>query len=342
MFKSDTLFIVGAGASHEAGLPLGVDLTKAIAKLLDFETDHFQIKSGDHQIYEVLRQLANSPSWPQNSFLGSGRAIAEAMELAPSIDTFLETHRANREYVLLGKLAIAKAIAQAERASLIASSGEYDEIPFNMSRLADSWYPLLAQQMFTGVDADEPENAFDNVSFVIFNYDRCLQTYLHRAVRTFFRVSGAVATDMLQKATFLHPYGSLGSITEPESAPFGASSLDICKAAEAIRTYSESSDITQRIRERVFACETLVFLGFAFHPANLELLSPDQKLGVNDNLGKRVYATTYGLSASDEGVVKGQLADMLFEAAHTPPAWFFPHNGTCSDLFRNYWRSLTA
>ena len=62
-----------------------------------------RVENGDHAVYNALSQLANnSPQFRFNKFLASGRAVAEAMELAASIDTFLESHASNDEFVTLG------------------------------------------------------------------------------------------------------------------------------------------------------------------------------------------------------------------------------------------------
>jgi len=39
MFQPNTVFVLGAGASHEVGLPLGSELKRIIANKLDFEYD---------------------------------------------------------------------------------------------------------------------------------------------------------------------------------------------------------------------------------------------------------------------------------------------------------------
>jgi NAD-dependent SIR2 family protein deacetylase len=46
MFRSKTLFVVGAGASSEAGLPTGYELKNKIAELLNFHFEHFEQQSG--------------------------------------------------------------------------------------------------------------------------------------------------------------------------------------------------------------------------------------------------------------------------------------------------------
>ena len=47
MFRSKTLFVVGAGASKEVNFPIGTELTEEIAQLWDFEFDLNQLKKGD-------------------------------------------------------------------------------------------------------------------------------------------------------------------------------------------------------------------------------------------------------------------------------------------------------
>jgi hypothetical protein len=58
MFNSQTLFIVGAGASCEVKLPAGIDLKRQIRSKLNFEFEHEGLyfpTSGDNEIFEALR-----------------------------------------------------------------------------------------------------------------------------------------------------------------------------------------------------------------------------------------------------------------------------------------------
>lgn len=345
MFNSQTVFIVGAGASAEAGLPVGAQLTQEIADRVNLRIDGFTLTSGDAQIHHTLTQLANTGEWQPNNFLGSGQAIAEAMELAPSIDTFLETHRENKEFVLLGKLGIANSIRAAERRSKMAPSDEYTR-EFSLRSLADTWYPSLAQQMFTGVSANRPELAFANVSFVVFNYDRCLQRYLTRAVAAYFRMTASQAAEVVASVTFVHPYGSIGDMfrSDGKIVEFAPANFALSDAVNQIKTYSESSETSATIKQLIYSAETLVFLGFAFHDANMDLLDPETTEVYERGFGKRVFATTLGLSASDESVVRGQLSTMLTGESETNSfgEWIFTNRGTCKELFNSYWRSMTA
>jgi hypothetical protein len=347
MFKSKTCFVIGAGASHELDLPIGNGLTADIAKLINIEADYgFPLKKGDPQIYQILQMLHRKPEWKDSKFLLSGRELAEAMELAPSIDTFLQTHRDNAEYRILGKLGIAQAILKAERkCKLHASNGG----PVRYRDIANTWYVSLAQHLFSGIPADSPASAFDNVSFIVFNYDRCLEVFLIRAVSVYFRIPQSEAQKIVSNVAILHPYGSIGPLDDfgPESAVFGDNEADLVAVTQRILTFSESvqdDDLVQNTKRLIRESETLVFLGFAFHEQNMDLLGDELPKQEKKSAVRRVYATTYGMSASDTQVVKAQIAHLLRGRPQKERDDYtiemFP--GKCCDLFAEYWRSLSA
>src|SRR5437899_8342055 len=106
-----TVLIVGAGASQEVGLPIGSELKKLIATALDIRVERggYQLTSGNHHIYEALRQTAaQNPT--QRDLLRSLQSacwkIRDAMPQATSIDSFLDVHSDYKHIELCGKLAI--------------------------------------------------------------------------------------------------------------------------------------------------------------------------------------------------------------------------------------------
>lgn len=345
MFNSPTVFVLGAGASEEARLPIGSQLTLKIAALVDLaKRAGAGLVRGDPHIDEALRQLGRDEEWSDNHFYGSGQAVAEAMQLAPSIDTFLESHATNREFVLLGKMGIARAIAIAESESLLAPRDNRAK-PFNMTAMSATWYVSLAQQMFTGVPVEEPQRAFENVSFIVFNYDRCLEVFLTRASQMYFRVTEAVAAELVGQIPIHHPYGWLGSAQPGKEGyvGFGDAELDVYAASTRIRTFSESVE-AEAAGTSLAGAETVIFLGFAFHRQNLDLLA--RQLGGREPSQPlpRVFATTCGLSDSDVQVVRNQIALLFCGRTEQPTdkTRLATLTGKCSDLFGSYWRSLTA
>ncbi|RKS92082.1 hypothetical protein DFR51_1658 [Sphingosinicella microcystinivorans] len=326
-------------------MPIGTTLTGEIAKLLSLDVDFGdRVNKGDHKIFFALKQLVTEHSWGENSFIQSSRAVAEAMQLALSIDTFLESHFENREFVQLGKLGIARAISLAEAQSKM-KPGKENNAPFRMTALSDTWYYSLARQLFTGVPAHRPELAFENVTFVVFNYDRCLQIFLMHAAAMYFRITLPQATQLMQNVRFIHPYGTIGSVFEgsPDYVPFASDQFDLNTVASRIRTFSESSDLAFDIRREVCRAETIIFLGFGFHGQNMALLDVGKDYGIEEPPPKRVFVTTKGLSTSDEGVVRGQISHVLWATPQplNDMSSISTNNGTCAELFSAYWRSLT-
>src|SRR5260370_11688061 len=110
-----TLFVIGAGASQEVGLPIGRDLTKQIAKLLTFDFDHTGLKSGDAEMVDGMRGAIDSDQLRDYTIVAN--QMREAMPTVTSIDDYIDNHNGNRAIELLGKLAITRAILAAEKSS---------------------------------------------------------------------------------------------------------------------------------------------------------------------------------------------------------------------------------
>jgi len=326
-------------------MPLGAALTGEIAKLLSFELEFgHNLKRGDPEIYQTIRRLVQHHSWGDNQFIGSARSVAEAMDLALSIDTFLESHVNNREFVKLGKLGIVRAISLAESRSLMRY-GNNGHTPFRISALSDTWYYSLARQLFTGVPAHSPGSAFNNVSFIVFNYDRCLQTFLIRATENYFRLSRQEAETLISRVRIIHPYGTIGSVFSDSKnfVPFGSHDFDINPVSDRIRTFSEACDQSAILRQWLFNAETVVFLGFGFHDQNVALLDVSEHLEPDNGIFRRIFATTKGMSKSDANVVASRISYALRGEPEDPenPRELWTNNGSCADLFSTYWRSLT-
>ena len=82
------VFIFGAGASKEAGLPTGVELKKQISSMLDIRFDHRDQKSGDYVITQALRDLVKTEDGRRgdiNPYLHQAWHIRDALPLAISI-----------------------------------------------------------------------------------------------------------------------------------------------------------------------------------------------------------------------------------------------------------------
>jgi hypothetical protein len=134
MFKSKTVFIVGAGASQEAGLPTGAQLKKAIANKLNITykvgVDPTSPDTGDGAIaWALVEHVRKTGTGDINPYLYEAWKIRDAMPQAISIDYFIDAHGTNPGVVLFGKLGIAQAIIEAERKSTASDSrGRNDSV----------------------------------------------------------------------------------------------------------------------------------------------------------------------------------------------------------------------
>ena len=92
-----------------------------------------------------------------------------------SIDNLMDAHRTDEDISFIGKLAITKAILAAERKSkLYRKPGERE---FTFADIAGTWLMPFFQIASEGVKENAAQ-IFENVTFIVFNYDRCIERFL--------------------------------------------------------------------------------------------------------------------------------------------------------------------
>jgi hypothetical protein len=190
------------------------------------------------------------------------------MPQALSIDNFIDAHRGDDRMELCGKLGIVRSIVDAERrSSLFVGDSQSDRMRFD--KLSTTWYNGLMQLVSEGMTKTEINQLFENLSFIVFNYDRCIEQFLVHALKTYYALPDREAQDLTNELTIMHPYGSIGRLPwQPDSGrglPFGGSSHDLLESAQGIKTFTERIEdqaALDRIREEVRKAEVIVFLGF--------------------------------------------------------------------------------
>jgi hypothetical protein len=313
MFFSKTVFVLGAGASHEIGLPLGSDLAKVISQKLDIrfeDTNRPKSTGGDYPLYETLRGKFRSEA---REYQHAGWMIRDGVLLANSIDDFLDRHASKPYVVKYGKLAIAASIVEAECGSRIFTSNHKPRDVNFISGTADTWYPRLLKLLGTGVSSERLDHLFDNVAFIDFNYDRCLPHYLIEAIQPLYGVDDRRAREVVATAKILHPYGSIGTLAVHRgggNVPFGDVQTDLFEVAERIRLYTEQiqeHDEIAHIKRTIAEAQRIVFLGFGYHRQNLELITPGEPKA------QEILGSAYAVSNEDCEVLKGWLDPILGE-----------------------------
>lgn len=356
MFTRKTVFIVGAGASSEAGrkgigFPLGRELAVQISKLLWLDVDdwgHPQPHSSNGDFFRKIRQHFGNNGDILNNHLPIARLIGEGVQLAGSIDEFIDTFKDDEreeKVTLLGKAAIGHLILKAERASRIFVDPNRRN-GFDFGALNDTWYPRFGEMLTRSVPASATAKLFENVSIVCFNYDRCIEEYLSHFLAARYGLELKGARELVEGLPIYRPYGSLGNLpspNRPNGIAFGrdADRISIASYVDQLKTFTEQvdeKDVLPSIRSTVSKAEVLVFLGFNFqNTPNIEILRPSGK-----PKWMRVYSTAIGVSDDDVQAVQNTLMSMWRRSipGSAPPQ--IKNNLTCAKLFDNFKLSLAA
>jgi len=348
MFRVPTLFIIGAGASSEVGLPTGDALKNIIVSNTNIKFDDFGTKqiSGDTQITGALRQYvkgSNGQDGDINPFLHAAWAIRDNMPQAFSIDSYIDAHRDDEKITLCGKLAIVRSILQSEQNSKLYIKHSGDTLDFN--KLQETWYSKFFKLLHDNVSKAELETIFRNISFINFNYDRTIEHYLPHALSIYYRIEENKAQDIVRKLKIFHPYGTVGQLpwhlsTQVE-VPYGQSEygMDLLSIAGQIKTFKEQVDdktILDSIRSEVQRAKVIVFLGFGYHQQNLELIKPYGKTETES-----VFGTSKGLSIYDSNLIEKKISGItLLDRGSSVRINL--SDVTCNELFEKFWKNLSV
>jgi hypothetical protein len=291
MFKKPVVFIIGAGASADYDMPLGGTLASTIAADVDFYFErHGPPKKGDATLYDFLR--SKFPRDQVQKYVLAGRRLAGAISSAASIDDALYQLSDYPEVVQLGKLCIVRSIARAEGKSALKFSMETGRVADDAGK--NGWIEQMFSMAIAGVKQGDLRHAFDNITFVNFNYDRCLEHYLFWSLQR-VGVPEGTAAEIINGLSVIRPYGTLGSVMrEPGSLSFGNTHQTAAfDALTRIRTFTESEALhdKEHLRRAMSEAKMFIFLGFGFHQQNLELLSTLETVPVRDDV--QALATVY-------------------------------------------------
>ncbi|WP_156878245.1 hypothetical protein [Sphingopyxis sp. QXT-31] len=343
MFRSKTALVVGAGASCEAKFPDGQGLLKEIRKILDirFEMGN-RLNSGDYKISEALRDLMPDRQYgaDYNKYLAAAWRIRDASILGLSIDNIIEQHDDDDRVAICGKLAILRSILQAERDSLLMPPRDRPD-SINIGALAHTWYGRFGQILVENIPRRRAKEVFENLSIICFNYDRALQHFLPFSLATSWGITLDEARELTKSLRIMHPYGRVSSLpweVANGGVSFGGTeNAQYAGLVEQIRTFSERIDdavALAQIRNTLTDVDQVIFLGFAFHAPNMDIIRPA------DSGAERVLATVYNLPENEQRQIERQIRGMF----NLPEGveGLVLHNGTCSDLFRENWRTISA
>jgi hypothetical protein len=106
----------------------------------------------------------------------------------------------------VGKIAIVQEILEAERNSHL----KYDAQTGRAAESEGGWIGEMLSMAISGIRREELEKAFDNVTFVNFNYDRAIEQYLYWTLQQRTSATAEEASEIVGNLNMIRPYGSIG------------------------------------------------------------------------------------------------------------------------------------
>jgi len=268
------------------------------------------------------------------------------MPQAISIDNFIEQHRNDQRIAFCGKLAIAKTILDAEGVSSLQRERERAHRGLDLQSIAATWFTSFFQLLTEGCAESDLAERFEKISVVCFNYDRCLEYFLIHALQNYYRLEAQRSADLVRSIEILHPYGIVGQLPLLASANTCEYGIEISAerlraVAPSIRTFTEGMNPERgdlsAIRRVIGEARRLVFLGFAFHPMNLDLLFSDDQPPSRTEAPEAIFGSALHMSGPDCRTI----IDELHTRSGFPRDQIYLSNTTCAGLFKEYWRSLS-
>jgi hypothetical protein len=344
-----TVFILGAGASAEIGMPVGNELKGNIADLLDFQyTPIRQLTKKDELITQAFHQYSRKDTDATYKLIDIAHGIAQALPLAISIDNFMDAHRDNKDIEFCGKIGIVRAILAAENHTTLYHYYNQRNIYTTKDQLKGfekTWYISLFQKITENCQIDELPERLKDITFITFNYDRSLEYFLLNALMIYYGVDQKESASIVNSVNIHHPYGKAGALPfqDPDySIDFGGvpQADRLLKLSTGIKTFMEQIDSGSEVYKNIIAslaqADRVFFLGFAYHKQNINLLFPSKIMMTVP--GKRIqyYGTGLNISKGDTEVIEENIQNL--DSRDSGISIF---DKTCADFFQTLWHRLS-
>ena len=288
MFDKETVLILGAGASVDAGYPLSDDLLKDIYKLHVNEVIN-EIKYTNHDALDIdnVAELSGFVGEDVNQTLLNNiffrtkfaRLLREFHPL--NIDKFLRDFRNDESLVLDGKELIARILVDREDKNKLEYHYEKND--------NGCWYRYLIDAITNGCGDDPSKISNNKLKIITFNYDISLEYYLQSRLSnvSFFNENeqnhSREYVDSLIQDNMIHVYGSVSD--DYEAYGDYSSRSDVLqyskRAAKRISIIDDNKQSNkeldfsvrkQTIRNWIRKAEKIVVLGYSFDELNNNVL----------------------------------------------------------------------
>jgi hypothetical protein len=244
-----TVFVLGAGASHPYGLPLGRQLYQAVL-------DQFGTMTALRLAVAAMTGLASNQI---DGFINALRYSG-----LRSVDAFLERRT---EFVDVGKVLMAAELLSRENQEALWAADE-------------NWMQYLYARMVT---ARLEEFAQNEVSFITYNYDRTLEHFFLVSLTNTYGAEVNDCADVLRKVAMIHLHGRLGYLHWQSSkdvvpfqtgGPLSLQTLETCRREIRIvhEDIADREEDFKRARELLQKARRIYLMGFGYASQNVERL----------------------------------------------------------------------
>lgn len=317
MLRHKTVFVIGAGASDDLGMPLGTKLRSQISNYLrPITIDTIGQIKAPHSFQMAIvadcnaRGIANLNNRELMPYIEAAQKIGRDVFLFRSIDELIEHYGNDQITVFVAKAAICHTILEAERGSTLLSKSDSGKFDLNHEKLekSDAWIRELWFILRNGSRAESPQDVLNNSHFIIFNYDRCVEIFLMLAIGSIFNISDQDAGNLVTNASIVHPYGRIGSIQGYSGAvPYGQAENErnVYDMVQNIKTYGESQidpTIMSKIDGMLIDAVNVIFIGFAYYPQNMRFFNRPES-----NHQPRTYGTVCGIYEENWGDIESSI-----------------------------------
>jgi hypothetical protein len=285
MFKRPTVFVLGAGASHPYGFPLGSGLRDIVI------APERGYPERERAFWRHPGQLARELGMEKQY-----RAFTEKLRLSAyaSVDQFLEK---NSAFTDVGRLAIAAALIPRERPPLLFPP---------LAPRRDHWFEVFANMLHVG----DRKFLRNRVTIITYNYDRSLRNYLWNVMAARLPSTSSVRRKHFYHLPIIHLHGQLGMLgalvdakhgTLPYGTPLDAEAVQV--AMREITVIHAANPTTHEFiaaRQALREAERIYFLGFGYNPTNLDRLQVFRNSWSAKRKAKCIVrGTSVGLSERD-------------------------------------------
>ena len=214
----------------------------------------------------------------------------------------------------------------------------------NFNKLKDHWMKPFFKQLTDRRRKSDLDQIFSGITIICFNYDRCIEHYLIHALQELYSITPQEAARLVGFLEIYYPYGKVGKLKTVLSlsggVAFGAELglNEFIQTVKGIRTYTEQVEgegsLTQ-IKSAIHYAKAIVFLGFAYHSQNMELLG----IGVSQRgEANAIFGTAFGMS-DHNAIEAGRLAKHITAQGY-PSTLKINNKLQCNTLLEHYQMSL--